>query len=129
MRRHYPSALIKTSLELTRQNGAMARAHASKSEKAARVDAVRRLKAGVATRSDVLQFAASEWGVATRTADGYIAEANRQIIEDFSVDRQQYTADLLSVLHRVITEGQRTNQLGAVCNAIAQAAKLARLDA
>lgn len=129
MRRHYPSALIKTSLELTRQNGAMARAHASKSEKAARVDAVRRLKAGGATRSDVLQFAASEWGVATRTADGYIAEANRQIIEDFSVDRQQYTADLLSVLHRVITEGQRTNQLGAVCNAIAQAAKLARLDA
>ena len=128
MRRHYPSALIKTSLELTRQNGAMARAHASKSEKAARVDAVRRLKAGGATRSDVLQFAASEWGVATRTADGYIAEANRQIIEDFSVDRQQYTADLLSVLHRVITEGQRTNQLGAVCNAIAQAAKLARLD-
>ena len=129
MRRHYPSALIKTSLELTRQNGAMARAHASKSEKAARVDAVRRLKAGGATRSDVLQFAASEWGVATRTADGYIAEANRQIIEDFSVDRQQYTADLVSVLHRVITEGQRTNQLGAVCNAIAQAAKLARLDA
>ena len=129
MRRHYPSALIKTSLELTRQNGAMARAHASKSEKAARVDAVRRLKAGGATRSDVLQFAASEWGVATRTADGYIAEANRQIIEDFSVDRQQYTADLLSVLHRVITEGQKTNQLGAVCNAIAQAARLARLDA
>lgn len=106
----------------------MGRTHASKSEKAARVDAVRRLKAGGATRSDVLQFAASEWGVATRTADGYIAEANRQIIEDFSVDRQQYTADLLSVLHRVITEGQRTNQLGAVCNAIAQAAKLARLD-
>lgn len=123
-----PLATIKTSLELTRQNGAMTRAHASKSEKAARVDAVRRLKAGGATRSDVLQFAASEWGVATRTADGYIAEANRQIIEDFSVDRQQYTADLLSVLHRVITEGQRTNQLGAVCNAIAQAAKLARLD-
>ena len=107
----------------------MARAHASKSEKAARVDAVRRLKAGGATRSDVLQFAASEWGVAARTADGYIAEANRQIIEDFSVDRQQYTADLLSVLHRVITEGQKTNQLGAVCNAIAQAARLARLDA
>ena len=106
----------------------MARAHASKSEKAARVDAVRRLKAGGATRSDVLQFAASEWVVATRTDYGYISEANRQIIEDFSVDRQQYTADLLSVLHRVITEGQRTNQLGAVCNAIAQAAKLARLD-
>ena len=62
-------------------------------------------------------------------ADNYIALANKQIVEDFSVDRAQYTADLLSVLHRVISEGQKSNQLGAVCNAIAQAAKLARLDA
>jgi hypothetical protein len=63
-----------------------------------------------------------------RTCDSYIQAANRQIVEDFSIDRQQYTADLLAVLHRVITEGQKSNQLGAVCNAIAQAAKLARLD-
>ena len=106
----------------------MAAKRVDSAEKARRIDTIRRLKAGGATRSDVVQFAAKEWGVATRTADEYIAHANRQIIEDFNVDRQQYTADLLSVLHRVIKEGQKTNQLGAVCNAIAQAAKLARLD-
>ena len=101
---------------------------ASKAEIAHRVDTVRRLKASGATRSDVVQFVSKEWGVGVRQADNYIAHANRQIIEDFNVDRQQYTADLLAVLHRVIKEGQKTNQLGAVCNAIAQAAKLARLD-
>jgi len=102
---------------------------ASKAEIVQRVDTVRRLKASGATRSDILRFAADEWGVAPRTADDYIGKANKQIVEDFSVDRAQYTADLLSVLHRVISEGQKSNQLGAVCNAIAQAAKLARLDA
>jgi hypothetical protein len=102
--------------------------HASKSEKAHRVDAVRRLKSSGATRSDILQFATKEWGLSVRQIDNYIAAANQQIIEDFSIDRAQYTADLLSVLHRVIKEGQKSNQLGAVCNAIAQAAKLARLD-
>ena len=107
----------------------MAAKRVDRAEMAHRVDTVRRLKAGGATRSDVVQFAAAEWGVAVRTVDNYIAHANKQIIEDFSLDRQQYTADLLAVLHRVISEGQKTNQLGAVCNAIAQAAKLARLDA
>jgi len=101
---------------------------ASKAEMVQRVDAVRRLKASGATRSDIMQFAAREWGVAPRTVDNYIGKANQQIIEDFSVDRQQYTADLLEILHRVMKEGQKSNQLGAVCNAIAQAAKLAKLD-
>ena len=106
----------------------MATKRVDRAEMVHRVDTVRRLKASGATRSDVVQFASKEWGVGARQADNYIAHANRQIIEDFNVDRQQYTADLLSVLHRVITEGQKTNQLGAVCNAIAQAAKPARLD-
>ena len=106
----------------------MAAKRIDSAEKAHRIDAIRRLKTGGATRSDCYAYAAKEWGVASRTCDAYIQGANRQIVEDFSVDRQQYTADLLAVLHRVITEGQKTNQLGAVCNAIAQAAKLARLD-
>ena len=67
--------------------------------------------------------------MASRTCDAYIQGANKQIVEDFSVDRAQYTADLLSVLHRVTRKGQKTNQRGAVCNAMAQAGKLARLDA
>ena len=107
----------------------MAAKRVDSAEKAHRIDTIRRLKAGGATRSDCYAYAAKEWGVASRTCDAYIQGANKQIVEDFSVDRAQYTADLLSVLHRVITEGQKTNQLGAVCNAIAQAAKLARLDA
>ena len=107
----------------------MAAKRVDSAEKAHRIDTIRRLKAGGATRSDCYAYAAKEWGVASRTTDAYIQGANKQIVEDFSIDRAQYTAELLSVLHRVIKEGQKSNQLGAVCNAIAQAAKLARLDA
>ena len=106
----------------------MAAKRVDSAEKAHRIDTIRRLKAGGATRSDCYAYAAKEWGVASRTTDAYIQGANKQIVEDFSIDRAQYTAELLSVLHRVIKEGQKSNQLGAVCNAIAQAAKLARLD-
>lgn len=88
-------------------------ARIGKAEKIARVDSIRRMLATGGTRSDCLEFAAREWGIAPRSADSYIAEANQQIIEDFALERQKYTAQLLSVLHRVMSEGTRTNQMGA----------------
>ena len=103
-------------------------ARIGKSEKVARVDVIRRLLASGGTRSDCLEFAAKEWGIAPRSADNYIAQANQQIIEDFALERQKYTAQLLSVLHRVMSEGTQTNQMGAVTAAVAQAMKLAKLD-
>ena len=64
----------------------------------------------------------------SRSADYYIHEANQQIVEDFNIDRKEYTAQLLQVLHRVMEKGTQTNQMGAVTAAVAQAMKLARLD-
>ena len=80
------------------------------------------------TRADCLAVAANDWGLKTRSADFYIHEANQQIIEDFNIDRKEYTAQLLQVLHRVMEKGTQTNQMGAVTTAVAQAMKLARLD-
>ena len=106
----------------------MGKTRVDSAQKAERIDAIRRLKASGATRSDCYAYAAKEWGVASRTCDAYIQGANRQIVEDFSVDRQQYTADLLAVCHQVMAKAGETNQMGAAIAAIAQAAKLARLD-
>ena len=80
------------------------------------------------TRSDCLELAATERGLKPRSADFYIHEANQQIVQDFDIDRREYTAQLLQVLHRVMEKGTQTNQMGAVTAAVAQAMKLARLD-
>ena len=80
------------------------------------------------TRSECLELAATEWGLKPRSADFYIREANQQIVQDFDIDRKEYTAQLLQVLHRVMEKGTQTNQMGAVTAAVAQAMKLARLD-
>ena len=80
------------------------------------------------TRSECLELEAKEWGLKPRSADFYIPEANQQILQDFDIDRKEYTAQLLQVLHRVMDKGTQTNQMGAVTAAVAQAMKLARLD-
>ena len=49
------------------------------------------------------------------------------IVKDFNIDRKEYTAQLLQVLHQVMVKGTQTNQMGAVTAAVAQAIKLARL--
>ena len=100
----------------------------NKAEKFNRVHQIRALLAGGGTRSQCIAFAATTWGVAPRTADSYIAAANRQIVEDFSCERKDYAAQLLQVLHRVMEQGTQTNQMGAVTAAVALAMKLARLN-
>ena len=100
----------------------------TKAEKLRRVDAIRRILSRGGTRSECLELAASEWGLKPRSADYYIHEANQQIVQDFAIDRREYTAQLLQVLHRVMEKGTETNQMGAVTAAVAQAIKLARLD-
>ena len=103
-------------------------ARISKAEKLRRVNQIRQILAGGGTRSECLELAATRWGLRPRSADFYIHEANQQIVEDFDIDRKEYTAQLLQVLHRVMERGTQTNQMGAVTAAVAQAMKLARLD-
>ncbi|QNI46108.1 hypothetical protein SynRCC2555_02331 [Synechococcus sp. WH 8101] len=89
---------------------------------------VRAILSRSGTRSECLELAATEWGLKPRSADFYINEANQQIFQDFDIDRKEYIAQLLQVLHRVMEKGTETNPMGAVTAAIAQAIKPARLD-
>jgi len=100
----------------------------TKAEKLRRVTQIRLILSRGGTRSECLELAANEWGLKPRSADFYIHEANRMIVEDFNINRQDYTAQLLQVLHQVMEKGTQTNQMGAVTAAVAQAIKLARLD-
>ena len=52
-------------------------------------------------------------GVKPHSADFYIHEANHQIVEDFDIDRKEYTAQLLQVLHRVMERGTQKDQMEA----------------
>ena len=102
-------------------------ARISKVEKLRRVNEIRQILSRGGTRSECLELAATQWGLKPRSADFYIHEANQQIVEDFDIDRKEYTAQLLQVLHQVMERGTQTNQMGAVTAAVAQAMKLARL--
>ena len=82
---------------------------ATRSEKLFRIDKIRRLIAHGVKRSDCIALAANEWGLKPRSADFYIHEAKQQIAEDFAVDRKEYAAQLLQVLHRVMKKGTQTN--------------------
>ena len=103
-------------------------ARITKAEKLKRVNIIRGILSRGGTRSECLELAATEWGLKPRSADFTIHEANQQIVQDFDIDRRDYTAQLLQVLHRVMEKGTETNQMGAVTAAVAQAMKLARLD-
>ena len=80
-------------------------------------------------RLNSLNYATTILAIHKLSIDGVqIMHANQQIVEDFNIDRKEYTAQLLQVLHRVMEKGTQTNQMGAVTAAVAQAIRLARLD-
>ena len=95
-------------------------------KKLRRVTKIRQILSRGGTSSECLELSASAWGLKPHSADFYIHEANRLIVGDFNIDRNQYTAQLLQVLHLVMEKGTQTNQMGAVTAAVAQAIKLAR---
>ena len=103
-------------------------ARISRAEKYRRVELIRQLLSSGGTRADCVAMVVNNWGLKPRSADFYIQEANRLIVDAFQIDRKEYTAQLLQVLHRVMEKGTQTNQMGAVTAAVAQAMKLARLD-
>ena len=103
-------------------------ARISRAEKYRRVESIRQLLSSGGTRSDCVAMVVNNWGLKPRSADFSIQEANQLIVDAFEIDRKEYTAQLLQVLHRVMEIGTQTNQRGAVTAAVAQAMKLARLD-
>ena len=88
-------------------------ARTTKAEKLRRVNQIRLILSRGGTRSECLDLAATEWGLKPRSADFYIHEANQKIVQDFDIDRKEYAAQLLQVLHRVMEKGTETNQNGS----------------
>ena len=76
----------------------MANGRTSKSEHEFRVNKVARLMSVGTVRSDILQFASTEWGVTQRTVDSYIQDAREILTQDFDIDRGKSTTPLLSCI-------------------------------
>jgi len=99
----------------------------TKAEKEFRTARFARMMANGATRSDLLQYAAKEWGLKQRQSDEYIALATKRLEEDFNLDRQAFAAILLSQLNVVHKKGMEQSNLQAVLGCINTAAKIAKL--
>lgn len=90
----------------------------TKAEKEFRVTQVVRMLINCASRSSILQYAAKEWGLATRTADKYIADARLVLREDANIERSDYLASRLQTLDTIVQKsvkaGQFNNAIGAL---------------
>jgi hypothetical protein len=105
----------------------MAGRKSTAAEKDYRTNRVARLLSNGAVRSEVLQYAAAEWGVSVRTADSYIAAAREVLKADWDIDRRTFTAELLSQLASLQKEARKSNQPHVALGCINTAAKIAQL--
>jgi hypothetical protein len=96
-------------------------------EKDYRVNRVARLLSNGAVRSEISQYAASEWGCSLRQADRYIAEAREILKADWDIDRRTFTAELLSQLASLQKEARKGNQPHVALGCINTAARIAQL--
>ena len=86
-----------------------------------------RMIANGATRSDLLQYGAQEWGLSPRMVDEYRAFAMKELEQDWNLDRQAYAAVLLSQLNIVHKKSMEGGNLAVTLGCINTAAKIAKL--
>lgn len=103
------------------------KAKSTKAEKEMRINRFARLLSNGATRSDCVQYGASQWGLCTRQSDQYIAWAREVLRDDWEIDRRTFTAELLSQLASLQKEARKTNQGHIALGCINSAAKIARI--
>ena len=96
-------------------------------EKEYRVNRVARLLSNGAVRSEICQYAASEWGSSVRQADRYIAEARDILKADWDIDRRTFTAELMSQLASLQKECRKGNQPHVALGCINTMAKIAHI--
>ena len=99
----------------------------SNAELGLRVNRVARLLANGATRSDVLQYASSQWECCDRTTDDYIRRARELLCADWELDRRVFTAEILAQLTTLQKEARKTNNLNAALGCIKTAAQIAQV--
>lgn len=86
-----------------------------------------RMIANGATRSDLLQYGAQEWGLSVRMVDEYRSSAMKELQADWNLDRQAYAAVLLSQLNIVHKKSMEGGNLAVTLGCINTAAKIAKL--
>jgi len=103
-------------------------AHKStKAEKEYRLNRVAKLLSTGAVRSEICEYAKSEWGVSVGTADRYIAGAREILKADWDIDRRQFTAELMSQLASLQKECRKSNQVAVALGCINSMAKIAQI--
>jgi len=105
----------------------MANKRCTQVEKKFRIARITRMLANGATRQDLVQYAAQEWGLGKRRVDEMIAEARKELEEDYNLDRQAFTALLLSQLSVIQKKAMEQSNLQAALGCINTAAKLAKI--
>ena len=99
----------------------------TKAEVGIRVNRVARMLSNGATRSEIIQYGAAEWGVTEYACDKYIRKAREILKEDWEIDRRTFTAELLSQLASLQKESRKNGQGHIALGCINSAAKLAQL--
>ena len=105
----------------------MANGRTSKNEHEFRVNKVAKLMSVGTVRSDILQFAATEWGGTQRTVDSYISDAREILKQDFDIDRRQFTAEVLSQYASLAKEARKSGQLTVALGCINSMAKVGQV--
>ena len=75
----------------------------------------------------VRQFCQTEWGISGRQADNYIAKARKLIQEDCRRERQEYAAEQVAILYKILERSMKSGNFACALGASQQLAKLCRL--
>jgi hypothetical protein len=94
-------------------------AHKStREEKHERVFRVYKMLCKGESRAEIFRYAATTWGVTTRTVDFYLTEARVLLAEDFKLDREEFALEILGGLkdlrRRAIADKQYAVALGCL---------------
>jgi tRNA A37 threonylcarbamoyladenosine synthetase subunit TsaC/SUA5/YrdC len=83
-----------------------------------RVDTVYGLLCNAASRTEVLHFAAENWGLKDRQADELIARARDKLEQDSTLTRQAFLAEVLARLRNYEQQAAKRGQLQVATNAV-----------
>ena len=105
----------------------MANGRTSKNEHEFRLNKVAKLLSVGTVRSEISQFASTEWGGSQRSIDRYIQEATVILKQDFDIDRRQFTAEVLAQYASLAKEARKSGQLTVALGCINSMAKVGQV--
>jgi len=103
-------------------------AKSTKAAKEFRVNTVYKLLTDGKSRSEILQFAADEWNIATRQADQYIADAREKLEADCTISRQEFLAEAIVGLRSIRQQAEKRGQYQVAVNTVRLMTELVGLD-